>query len=110
MDFVDVLVRSPHILFRHSFHGDILTVTFHSKPFFFLSQFAWIGAALRKREVRFNPLPSPQPWDEASSIDEFARLLHLSRAVKIIGVHARIYSTRPFEYFDYGYLDLLMKR
>jgi hypothetical protein len=68
MDFVNVLIRqSPHVLFRHFFHGVILNVTFHSKPFFFLSQFAWIGAALRKREVHFNSLPSPQPWDEASS-------------------------------------------
>ena len=106
-DIADVLFgQPPHVLFRNPFYGEYLKNTFHSKPFFFLSHFVWIGAALRDVKLQLNIWPPSQAWDGARSIDEFVLRLRASRPAKVIGVHSRIYSSRPFEYFDHNYLDL----
>jgi hypothetical protein len=74
-DFVHITCGQPaHILHGNPFVGDFLSAAFHGKPFFFLSHFVWMGQKGRQE---------------------------LTNPGKVIGVHARIYSSRAYEYFDH---------
>ena len=60
-----------------------------------------MGQKARQVVTNVSSLPLPQKWDGLQSLEDFSRLLREARPRKVIGVHARIYPSRPFEYFDH---------
>ena len=97
--------HSPHILLANPFVGASLSKAFHGRPFFFLSHFLWMGQKARQIVTNVSSLPLAQAWDGLRSLEDFSQLLRQARPRKVIGVHARIYPSRPFEYFDYRTVD-----
>ena len=97
--------HSPHILLANPFVGASLSKAFHGRPFFFLSHFMWMGQKARQIVTNVSSLPLAQAWDGLRSLEDFSQLLRQARPRKVIGVHARICSSRPFEYFDYRTVD-----
>jgi hypothetical protein len=101
-DFIHITCGQPaHILHGNPFVGDFLSAAFHGKPFFFLSHFVWMGQKGRQELTNISSLPLPQQWDGMRSLEDFSKLLREGRTGKVIGVHARIYSSRAYEYFDH---------